>query len=308
MLALLIFCPLFFVFFLLTDCKPHWRNWTFSHYKHNLWLWPLLLGQNHGSKAAELPRNFWNILKTCAAGCHEQERRTSWLSSWFCLNQLVAMLWNLLHREVMELLSFLCVCLRDGCEILPVHQDFTWKALKSPTLPKKGKTSSCAKKKKKTKQCAYCYNVWMMFGSVLCDECMSTLPYTIVYLLSISFKCVSVCVCVNDIKRANDIKLVQALGHNHVIGVLRWRRIGCCSPNLTVTSSVNRTNYLWDIYKTVWTYKGTVEIVVSEESFIFGLTAVSRKSNVMRPKTFMTRIKYYFQMIAHGGKTNIGII
>lgn len=34
--------------------------------------------------------------------------------------------------------SFLfSVCLRDGCEILPVHKDFTWKALKSPTLPKR---------------------------------------------------------------------------------------------------------------------------------------------------------------------------
>lgn len=63
---------------------------------------------------------------------------------------------------------------------------------------------------------------------------VSTLPYTIVYLLSMIFKCgvrVSLCVrecgvCVWMCVRANDIKLVQALGHSHVIGVLRWWSVG----------------------------------------------------------------------------------
>ncbi len=166
--------------FFLADCEPHWGNWTLSHHKHNFWLWPLLSGQNHSSEAAKLPGHFWIVLKTCAAGCNEEENHTSLLPS-FCCSPILKLVrqWKR-STFIPELLSFLerpqkCTLLHEsGDSYAPPGLHL--KSLDNPTLPKK-------------KHLCILYeclisSLWRMH--------VSTLPYHIVYLLSMSFKCVCV--------------------------------------------------------------------------------------------------------------------
>lgn len=143
--------------FFLADCEPHWGNWTLSHHKHNFWLWPLLSGQNHSSEAAKLPGDFWIVLKTCAAGCNEEENHTS-LLPFFCFSPILKLVrqWKR-STFIPELLSFLerpqkltTLLHESGDSYAPPGLHL--KSLDNPTLPKK-----CLAPKN---ICVYCMNVW----------------------------------------------------------------------------------------------------------------------------------------------------
>lgn len=130
--------------------------------------------------------------KTCAAGCHEQEHQTSWLSSWFCLNQFVAMLWNQLHPEVLELLSSLCVPQRwmwDSSCPPGLHL----KSLEKSDIAKKGITSSCAKKN--NVHIVTMYEWWLVLFFVM-NACLNTALHHCLFIEYDFQVCVRVSLCV----------------------------------------------------------------------------------------------------------------